>query len=127
VIGGGAAGYFAAIQCATVLSSDKSNSKQHEVIIFESTNSPLSKVLVSGGGRCNVQHNPLVPVPDISRGYPRGSRELIGPLSSGFTPLQTAAWFESRGVKLKTETDGRVFPTTDKASTIKVSITNDCL
>ena len=120
VLGGGAAGYFAAIQCAEAM-------KQHgvldgEVQVFEGTKEVLTKVLISGGGRCNVQHDPSKAAVDIAKGYPRGQRELLGPLSKSFGPMETRQWFESKGVKLKTEPDGRVFPTTDKSLTIKIAL-----
>ena len=109
VIGGGAAGYFAAIACAE---ADPSA----EVLLFEASARDLSKVRVSGGGRCNVTHA-CEDLADFVRNYPRGSRELLGPLHR-FGPRETMAWFASRGVELKTEEDGRVFPSTDDSATI---------
>lgn len=120
VLGGGAAGYFAAIQCAEVMK--EKDYKDCEVIVFEGTKEVLAKVLISGGGRCNVQHDSTKDVLDISKGYPRGQRELLGPLSKTFGPIETKHWFESKGVKLKTEPDGRVFPCTDKSLTIKTAL-----
>ena len=120
ILGGGAAGYFAAIQCAEVMKQGGCN--DDEVTVFEGTKEVLAKVLISGGGRCNVQHDPSKAVIDISKGYPRGQRELLGPLSKAFGPTETKQWFESKGVGLKTEADGRVFPTTDKSLTIKTAL-----
>ena len=113
VAGGGAAGYFAAITCAE---ADPSA----EVLLCEATAHDLAKVRVSGGGRCNVTHE-CPELRDFVLNYPRGSRELLGPLHR-FGPQETIAWFEARGVALKTEADGRMFPTTDSSATIV-----DCL
>lgn len=109
MIGGGAAGVFAAIRC-------KERSPCSTVILLEKTNQLLSKVRISGGGRCNVTHACFDPV-RLVQNYPRGSRELIGPFHS-FQPKEVVAWFEERGVKLKTEGDGRMFPITDSSETI---------
>src|SRR5208282_2194490 len=73
-------------------------------------------VRISGGGRCNVTHACFDPLA-LSQNYPRGGKELIGPFHR-FQPKDTIEWFESRGVQLKTETDGRVFPVTDQSETI---------
>ena len=109
VIGGGAAGFFSAITCAQA-------SKDVEVTLFEKTSKLLSKVAVSGGGRCNVTHacfdNKI-----LSGSYPRGEKQLKSAFSR-FTTTDTINWFESRGVKLKTETDGRMFPKTDDSQTV---------
>ncbi len=113
VVGGGAAGFFAAIACAE---TDPSCA----VTIYEATAHPLAKVKVSGGGRCNVTHACFEPRELVKR-YPRGSRELMGAFSR-FQPRDTVEWFESRGVTLKTESDGRMFPVTDSSQTIV-----DCL
>jgi hypothetical protein len=113
VVGGGAAGVFAAIACGEACPSA-------EIVIYEATEHPLAKVRVSGGGRCNVTHACLDPA-ELVRGYPRGSRELLGPFHR-FGPRETFAWFAGRGVELKTEEDGRVFPVTDNSATIV-----DCL
>lgn len=109
VIGGGAAGYFGAIRCAELYPNAR-------VTLLEATRRPLAKVRVSGGGRCNVTHNCFDPAALVGN-YPRGSRELRGPYSR-FQPKDTIAWFESRGVALKAEGDGRMFPTTDSSETI---------
>ncbi|MGB0114937.1 MAG: NAD(P)/FAD-dependent oxidoreductase [Ilumatobacteraceae bacterium] len=108
VIGGGAAGFFAAITCAE--QSDKS------VLILEKTSQLLHKVSISGGGRCNVTHECFEPR-ELTRNYPRGEKSLIGPFHR-FGAADTVEWFESRGVTLKSEADGRMFPVTDDSQTI---------
>ncbi|CAM9301469.1 unnamed protein product, partial [Ectocarpus sp. 12 AP-2014] len=114
VIGGGAAGYFGAIQAAATSSSTSGLN----VIVLEAAKLPLQKVKISGGGRCNVMHDSAKAVSLIAKGYPRGSKQLIGPFKSLFGPEDAAAWFGSRGVTLKTEGDGRMFPVTDDSQTI---------
>lgn len=109
VIGGGAAGFFGAITCAETYPHSK-------VILIEKARQVLSKVRISGGGRCNVTHACFDPAVLVTN-YPRGGKELRGPFSK-FQPRNTVAWFESRGVTLKTETDGRMFPITDSSETI---------
>ncbi|MES2388424.1 MAG: aminoacetone oxidase family FAD-binding enzyme [Bacteroidota bacterium] len=109
IIGGGAAGFFAACRCAE-------NHPSARVSLYEKTNKVLSKVLISGGGRCNVTHR-FTNLPAFLKNYPRGSAELRGPMAN-FGQPETVAWFESRGVQLKTESDGRMFPVTDKSETI---------
>lgn len=109
VAGGGAAGFFAAITCAQA-------NKDTEVIILEKTNKLLSKVAVSGGGRCNVTHS-CFDLKQLSMSYPRGEKQLKSAFSR-FMTTDTIKWFEERGVKLKTEEDGRMFPTTDNSETI---------
>lgn len=108
VIGGGAAGFFSAITCAE--NSAKS------VLILEKTSNLLQKVKISGGGRCNVTHHCFEPR-DLSGNYPRGEKSLIGPFHR-FGAADTVEWFASRGVSLKTESDGRMFPDTDSSQTI---------
>ncbi len=113
VIGGGAAGFFAAISCAEANPAAR-------VVLYEATAHPLAKVRISGGGRCNVTH--ACPEPrELVKRYPRGGRELMGPFNR-FGPRETIAWFAARGVELKTENDGRMFPVTDDSGTIV-----DCL
>jgi predicted Rossmann fold flavoprotein len=107
VIGGGAAGFFAAIHAA--------NDGQ-KVIILEKTNKLLSKVKVSGGGRCNVTHDCAYPN-QLVKFYPRGEKTLKKSFSK-FDVNDTRSWFEERGVKLKTEADGRIFPISDSSQTI---------
>jgi predicted Rossmann fold flavoprotein len=109
VIGGGAAGFFGAITCAEA-------NPDCQVVIFEKTRQLLSKVKISGGGRCNVTHACFDPY-QMTLNYPRGSQALRGAFTR-FQPTQTREWFESRGVRLKTEEDGRMFPTSDSSSTI---------
>src|SRR5476649_383923 len=109
IVGGGAAGFFAALACAELR-------RNAEILIFEKTSQFLSKVKISGGGRCNVTHADF-DAREFSKRFPRGERALI----SAFVKNQatnTVAWFESRGVKLKNESDGRMFPTTDSSETI---------
>ena len=109
VVGGGAAGFFAAIACAEAAPG-------LEVLLLEKGSSFLSKVRISGGGRCNVTHACFEPR-ELSRYYPRGAQPLLGPFTV-FQPADTIAWFEARGVKLKTEPDGRIFPVTDSSKTV---------
>jgi hypothetical protein len=109
VIGGGAAGFFAAIGAAAA-------SRSARVEIFEATRQLLYKVGISGGGRCNVTHNCFDPE-ELVRGYPRGFKELRG-LFRKFQARDTVEWFERHGVKLKAEADGRMFPITDDSETI---------
>ncbi|HET8985994.1 MAG TPA: NAD(P)/FAD-dependent oxidoreductase, partial [Trueperaceae bacterium] len=109
VVGGGAAGFFAAITCQEA-------NPALDVTILEGSGSVLSKVRVSGGGRCNVTHDQPDPALLVGN-YPRGSRALRGPFVR-FGPRETVHWFEGRGVKLKTEQDGRMFPVTDDSETV---------
>ncbi|MBB64834.1 MAG: aminoacetone oxidase family FAD-binding enzyme [Waddliaceae bacterium] len=109
VFGGGAAGFFAAL-------SAKSSNPSANVIILEKTAKLLSKVRISGGGRCNVTHA-CFQARDLVSFYPRGHRELLGPFHV-FQPRDTIQWFSERGVELKVESDGRMFPVTDSSSTI---------
>ncbi|MCC6354523.1 MAG: NAD(P)/FAD-dependent oxidoreductase [Verrucomicrobiae bacterium] len=113
IAGGGAAGFFAAIACARAAPGA-------DVRILEKGAECLAKVRISGGGRCNVTHACFDPREMAAR-YPRGSKELIGPLRR-FGPRETVAWFEERGARLKAEADGRMFPVTDSSSTVV-----DCL
>ena len=109
IAGGGAAGFFAAIACAQTRPA-------HEVIIYELSPHFLTKVRISGGGRCNVTHTTLDPRTFAAR-YPRGERALLGVLHR-FSPEDTVAWFQRHGVRLKTEPDGRMFPVTDSSGTV---------
>ena len=109
IVGGGAAGIFAAI-------SAREANPNVKVCVFEKSNRFLTKVKISGGGRCNVTHACFEPRELTSR-YPRGSKELLGPFYS-WQPQDTVDWFESHGVALKTEPDGRMFPVTDSSQTI---------
>ncbi|HEV3243131.1 MAG TPA: NAD(P)/FAD-dependent oxidoreductase [Chthoniobacterales bacterium] len=109
IVGGGAAGFFAAIAAARADGNCK-------VSLFERTSQFLTKVRISGGGRCNVTHALFDPRMFTTR-YPRGERELISPFHR-FSAEDTIAWFEARGVRLKREEDGRIFPVTDSAETV---------
>lgn len=109
VIGGGAAGFFGSIIAAQ-------NAPGSRVILLEKSKQLLTKVRISGGGRCNVTHNCFDPK-QLILNYPRGGKALLGPFSR-FQPLDTIEWFKSQGVALKTESDGRIFPTTDNSETI---------
>jgi len=109
VIGGGAAGFFAAIAAARA-------GANHKVILLEKSRQPLTKVRISGGGRCNVTHSCFDPALLI-KNYPRGGKALLGPFHR-FQPLNTIEWFQSEGVVLKTEDDGRMFPVSDDSATI---------
>ena len=111
IIGGGAAGFFAAITAAESGAA---------VTVLEKTARCLDKVRISGGGRCNVTHACFEPREFAAR-YPRGGRELLSPFQK-FSARDTVDWFAARGVKLKTEADGRMFPVTDSSQTIV-----DCL
>ena len=108
VVGGGAAGFFAAITLAEAQPGAR-------VTVLE-RGQPLAKVRISGGGRCNVTHDEPDPAQFVTH-YPRGSRALRGPLSR-FGAAETAAWFERRGVTLKTEADGRMFPESNTSETV---------
>src|SRR5580700_2200585 len=109
VAGGGAAGFFAAITCAEA-------SPGTEVTVLEKGARFLGKVRISGGGRCNVT-NGRFDAGALTDYYPRGARALRGPCQT-FAAADTIAWFAARGVKLKMENDGRMFPTTDSSQTI---------
>lgn len=109
IIGGGAAGFFAALN----LDSERTKGK---VLILEKSKNVLSKVKVSGGGRCNVTHACFEPK-ELATNYPRGEKELLGPFHRFYT-ADTIQWFADRGVELKIEEDGRMFPTTDSSQTI---------
>jgi predicted Rossmann fold flavoprotein len=113
VIGGGAAGFFGAIAAAEA-------SPHAQVTLLEASPQVLAKVRISGGGRCNVTHACFDPTALVQH-YPRGGKALRGPFAR-FQPQDTVAWFEARGVALKTESDGRMFPITDDSETIV-----DCL
>ncbi|HUR12415.1 MAG TPA: NAD(P)/FAD-dependent oxidoreductase [Flavitalea sp.] len=109
VIGGGAAGFFCAVNAARLDPS-------LEVIVFEKTSKLLSKVRISGGGRCNVTHA-CFDIAEMSLKYPRG-RNFIRKSFYHFFTSDTIEWFTSRGVPLKEEADGRMFPETDSSATI---------
>ncbi len=113
VIGGGAAGFFGAIAAANANPSA-------QVTLLEAGRQPLVKVSISGGGRCNVTHACFEPAL-LVQNYPRGGKALRGAFSR-FQPRDVVAWFAAQDVNLKTELDGRMFPTTDDSATIV-----DCL
>jgi predicted Rossmann fold flavoprotein len=108
IIGAGAAGCFAAANIA--------GEKGIEVAVFEKTGKALQKVKVSGGGRCNVTHE-CFDIPELLTRYPRG-KQLLRKSLYRFGPQQTIDWFRARGVQLKVEDDGRMFPVTDDSQTI---------
>ena len=109
VIGGGAGGFFTAINLAE-------KNKNFDITILEKSNDGLGKVKVSGGGRCNVTHACFTPK-DLVKFYPRGNKELLGPFHQ-FMTGDTMEWFESRGVSLKMEDDNRVFPVSNSSQSI---------
>lgn len=109
VVGGGAAGFFGAITCAQA-------NPRKKVVLLEKNRQLLSKVRISGGGRCNVTHACFDPAL-LVQNYPRGYRALRGPFTR-FQPKNTIQWFKERGIELKVEQDGRMFPVTDKSETI---------
>ena len=109
IIGGGAAGFFAAINCAE-------KNPDYTVTILEKSSSLLNKVKVSGGGRCNVTHA-CFDAKELVKNYPRGEKQLLGPFTR-FNPSNTIDWFLERGVEIKREDDGRMFPVTDSSQTI---------
>jgi len=109
VAGGGASGMLAGIVCAE-------NAPGVKITVLEKTSQFLAKVRISGGGRCNVTQA-CFDTRELSGHYPRGGSALLGPLEV-FQPRDTIAWFEARGVRLKTEADGRIFPVSDSSQTI---------
>lgn len=109
VVGGGAAGFFAAIACAQARPDTR-------ILLLEKGPKFLAKVRISGGGRCNVTHACFEPREFATR-YPRGEHALIGPFQR-FQASDTVEWFAARGVRLKVEPDGRMFPDTDSSETI---------
>ncbi|MFT3891484.1 MAG: aminoacetone oxidase family FAD-binding enzyme [Anaerolineales bacterium] len=113
IAGGGPAGFFAAIRCAEL-------NPHLSILILEKASQTLGKVLISGGGRCNVTHACFDPAKLVTF-YPRGGNELRGAFSR-FQPKDTVEWFESRGVKLKVESDGRMFPVTNSSETVAESL-----
>ncbi len=108
VIGGGAAGFFGAITSA--------ERGLNRILILEKSKEVLTKVRISGGGRCNVTHSCFDPK-TLTQHYPRGHKSLHGPFHR-WNAQNTIDWFESHGVELKTEEDGRMFPTSNCSETI---------
>ena len=109
VIGGGAAGFYAAIHAAE-------ESPDLKIAIFERGKEVLTKVRVSGGGRCNVTHAEFNPS-ELAKNYPRGEKELLGPFHR-YCSGDTVSFFEEKGISLKIEEDGRMFPTSNSSQTI---------
>ncbi|MEK7198427.1 MAG: NAD(P)/FAD-dependent oxidoreductase, partial [Bacteroidota bacterium] len=109
VIGGGAAGFFCAVNAARM-------NPQLKVTIVEKSSKLLAKVKVSGGGRCNITHA-FLDIPDLVKQYPRG-QNFVKKAFHWFNPNDTIEWFAERGVELKTEADGRIFPVTNDSQTI---------
>lgn len=109
IVGGGAAGFFTAINAAE-------KNPQLKIIILERGKEVLTKVKISGGGRCNVTHAEFLPK-DLCQNYPRGEKELLGPFHT-FMTGDTIDWFQKRNVSLKIEDDGRMFPVSDSSQTI---------
>lgn len=109
IVGGGAAGFFTAINSAE-------KNPNLKIAILERGKEVLAKVKISGGGRCNVTHACFVPN-ELVKNYPRGEKELKGPFNT-FCSGDTIEWFEKRGVPLKIEDDGRMFPVSDSSQTI---------
>ena len=116
IIGGGAAGFFAAINIAELNPNLK-------VVILERGKEVLTKVKVSGGGRCNITHAEFTPS-ELIQNYPRGKKELLGPFHT-FMTGDTIEWFDKRGVELKIEDDGRMFPVSNSSQTIIDCFTNE--
>src|SRR6056297_3524928 len=117
IAGGGAAGFFTAINAAEML-------PEARICILERGKEVLTKVRISGGGRCNVTHAEFLPK-ELTRNYPRGEKELRGPFHS-FMTGDTIEWFEKRGVPLKIEEDGRMFPDSDSSETIINLFLREC-
>ncbi|MCU0488312.1 MAG: NAD(P)/FAD-dependent oxidoreductase [Anaerolineales bacterium] len=109
VIGGGAAGFFAALSAVEARPGMR-------ILILEKSDKLLAKVRISGGGRCNLTHACYDPAQLVDF-YPRGSREMRGPFTY-FQPKDTITWFEAHGVPLKTESDGRIFPKSDRSDSV---------
>lgn len=117
VIGGGAAGFFAAL-------SVKEHHPKATVVILEKTHQYLTKVKISGGGRCNVTHDCKYPA-QLVKNYPRGKHWLKKPFTQ-FSSPDTIKWFEQRGVALKVESDGRIFPVSDSSASIINCLVDEC-
>ena len=116
VIGGGAAGFFCAVNAARL-------NPGLQVCLLEKTNKLLSKVKISGGGRCNVTHA-LFDIAEMSKRYPRGQNFVKKTFHQFFT-TDTIQWFEERGVRLRAERDGRMFPVTDSSQTVIDCLMNE--
>lgn len=116
IIGAGAAGYFCALNLAQKLKDNGVDPELYQISIFEKAAVGLRKVRISGGGRCNVTHDEEDNLKFLKH-YPRGQRQLRTPLYE-FNAMDTRQWFEKRGVKLKIEKDGRIFPVTNSSQTV---------
>jgi predicted Rossmann fold flavoprotein len=121
IVGGGAAGFFTAINAA-----DYARSKQIpvQIVILESSDAVLRKVKISGGGRCNVTHHQFIPR-EFCKNYPRGEKELISCMNQ-FQAQDTVNWFAKRGVKIVPEDDGRMFPDTNTSDTVIDCFLREC-
>ncbi len=122
IVGAGAAGFFAAIQCASKM---KEQNIPGKVYLLESHKAYLRKVKISGGGRCNVTHNEFNSTL-FCENYPRGKRELRSPLQT-FQAADMIKWFEERGVEIVAEDDGRMFPKTNSSDTIISCFRNEAI
>jgi len=116
-IGGGAASFFAALRCSELAPGRR-------YAILEKGKNFLQKVIVSGGGRCNVT-NVISDPRELTSHYPRGSKALLGPFHT-FSSVDTVRWFENRGVKIKAEADGRMFPVSNRSADIANALLNAC-
>jgi predicted Rossmann fold flavoprotein len=116
VIGGGAAGFFTAINIAE-------RAPDAAITLYEASNKLLAKVLISGGGRCNVTNVISDPI-ELSKNYPRG-QHFLKPVFEEFSSSDTQKWFEEHGVPLKTEADGRVFPASNSSQSIYQCLTKN--
>ncbi|HEX5170782.1 MAG TPA: NAD(P)/FAD-dependent oxidoreductase [Cyclobacteriaceae bacterium] len=116
IIGGGAAGFYTALQVA----EKKSN---YEVLILEKSSKLLTKVKISGGGRCNVTHHCFNPI-ELAHHYPRGER-VMKSLFKRYQAANVVEWFTRKGVQLKTESDGRMFPISNSSQTIIDCLINE--
>lgn len=112
VVGGGAAGFFGATRAASAGAPDAA-----EVLLLEQAPNTLTKVKVSGGGRCNVCHDETKDRSALAANYPRGERLMKNALAQ-FGATDAASWFRERGVPLKTEPDGRMFPVSDSSASV---------
>jgi|TARA_B110000263_G_scaffold43051_1_gene35009 predicted Rossmann fold flavoprotein len=117
IVGGGAAGFFSAL-------SVKEHHPNHKVFLFEKTSKLLSKVKISGGGRCNITHY-SEDINSLCDAYPRGGKKLKS-IFYQFSNIDTQNWFENRGVPLKTEYDGRMFPVSDQSESVIKCLISEC-
>ena len=122
IVGGGASGIFSALRCAEVA---KLKDIKADITVFESSKNFLKKVKISGGGRCNVTHH-VHEAKKLCKNYPRGEKELLSPFLT-FQVIDTIKWFEDRGIQLKRENDGRMFPVTDNSRTIIDCFMNEAI